>query len=70
MTIQLIINELKREGVNSKQRVIDKLENLTLEELRTLKRDINERICKEKGDGNANQQNISRKFLRSTESIS
>ena len=26
MTIQLIINELKREGVNSKQRVIDKLE--------------------------------------------
>ncbi|HPW67281.1 MAG TPA: hypothetical protein PLS84_09440 [Salinivirgaceae bacterium] len=53
MTIQLIINELKREGVNSKQRVIDKLENLTLEELRTLKRDINERICKEKGEGNA-----------------
>lgn len=37
MTIQLIINELKREGVNSKQRVIDKLENLTLEELRTPK---------------------------------
>lgn len=52
MTIQLIINELKREGVNSKQRVIDKLENLTLEELRTLKRDINERICKEKENGN------------------
>ena len=48
MTIQSIINELKKSGCNSKLKVIKKLEKPTLEELLELRRDINERICKEK----------------------
>ena len=70
MALNTIITDLKKSGVNSKLTVIKKLEKPTLEGLLELRRDINEKICKEKGDGNANQQNISRKFLRSTESIS
>ena len=70
MTLNTIIADLKMSGVNSKLKVIKKLEKPTLEELQELRRDINEKINKEKGEGNANQQNISRKFLRSAESIS
>jgi hypothetical protein len=43
-----IIKLLKKSGVNSKQKVISKLENLDLKELQELKRDIQEKICKEK----------------------
>ena len=42
-----IIKLLKKSGVNSKQKVISKLENLDLKELQELKRDIQEKICKE-----------------------
>ncbi len=70
MTLNTIIADLKKSGCNSKLTVIKKLEKPTLEELLELRRDINEKICKEKGEGNANQQNISRKLLRSTQNIS
>ena len=70
MTLNTIIADLKKSGCNSKLKVIKKLEKPTLEELLELRRDINERICKEKGEENANQQNISRKLLRSTQNIS
>ena len=53
MTIQTIITDLKKSGVNSKLKVIKKLEKPTREELLELRRDINEKICKEKGEGNA-----------------
>ena len=69
MTLNTIITDLKKSGCNSKLTVIKQLEKPTLEELLELRRDINEKICKEKGEVNANQQNISRKFLRSAESI-
>ena len=55
MTLQTIITDLKKSGCNSKLTVIKKLEKPTLEELLELRRDINERINKEKGEGNANQ---------------
>lgn len=70
MTLNTIINDLKKSGCNSKLKVIKKLEKPTLEELLGLRRDINERICKEKGEGNANQQNISRRCFRNFKSIS
>jgi ribosomal protein L10 len=44
MTIEEIVKELRKSGCNSKQSVIDKLNNLTLEELKMLRRDIQERI--------------------------
>lgn len=44
MTIQTIVDLLKKEGINSKQLVIDKLDNLTYEELKSLERDIQARI--------------------------
>ena len=53
MTLQTIITDLKKSGCNSKLKVIKMLEKPTLEELLELRRDINEKICKEKGDGNA-----------------
>ena len=53
MTLNTIIADLKKSGVNSKQKVIKKLEKPTLEELLELRRDINEKINKEKGEGNA-----------------
>ena len=45
MRINDIINLLKKQGINSKQQVIDKLENLTKDDLLELRRDINERIA-------------------------
>ena len=53
MTIEEIVKELRKSGCNSKLTVIKKLEKPTLEELLELRRDINEKICKEKGEGNA-----------------
>lgn len=53
MTLNTIIADLKKSGCNSKLKVIKKLEKPTLEELLELRRGINERICKEKGDGDA-----------------
>lgn len=46
MTIQAIISDLKKTGVNSKQQVIDKLSNLSKEDLLELRQSINERLCK------------------------
>ncbi len=48
MTIQTIITDLKKSGVNSKLKVITKLEDLDLKELQELKRDVQEKINKEK----------------------
>ena len=48
MTLNTIIADLKKSGVNSKQKVISKLENLDLKELQELKRDVQEKINKEK----------------------
>jgi len=47
MTLNTIIADLKKSGVNSKLKVINKLENLTREDLISLQRDIKELICKE-----------------------
>lgn len=44
MTIKSIIDLLKKPGINSKQKVIDCLENAKLNDLIELRRDINERI--------------------------
>ena len=52
MTLNTIIADLKKSGCNSKLKVIKKLEKPTLEELLELRRDINEKICKDKGEGN------------------
>ncbi len=48
MTLNTIITNLKKSGVNSKLKVITKLENLDLKELQELKRDVQEKINKEK----------------------
>jgi len=48
MILNTIIADLKKSGVNSKQKVISKLENLDLKELQELKRDVQEKINKEK----------------------
>jgi hypothetical protein len=47
MKIDDIIKLLKKQGCNSKQQVINKLENLTKDDLLELRRDINERIALE-----------------------
>ena len=70
MTLNTIIADLKKSGVNSKLKVISKLENLDLKELQELKRDVQEKINKEKGEGNANQQNISRRCFRNFKNVS
>lgn len=49
MTIQRIIDLLKKDGIGSKQLVIEKLDNLTYEELKSLERDIKARIVLERG---------------------
>ena len=48
MTLNTIIADLKKSGVNSKLKVISKIENLDLKELQELKRDVQEKINKEK----------------------
>lgn len=47
MKIDDIIKLLKKQGCNSKQQVINKLENLTKDDLLELRRDINERIARD-----------------------
>lgn len=46
MTIESIIDLLKRDGINSKKKTIDLLTNASLEKLIELRRDINEKINK------------------------
>lgn len=46
MTIKEIIDLLKKDGINSKQQVIDLLENMTVEQIIILRRDLNERLRK------------------------
>lgn len=48
MTLNTIIADLKKSGVNSKLKVISKLENLDLKELQELKRDVIKKEEKEK----------------------
>lgn len=48
MTIKEIIDLLKKDGVNSKKQVIEFLENMTVEQMIILRRDLSERIRKEK----------------------
>ena len=48
MTIKYIIDLLKKTGINSKQQVIDLLQGMTLEQMIELRRDLNEKIRKEK----------------------
>lgn len=50
MTIQAIIDLLKKEGINSKQLVIDKLDNLSYEELKSLERDVKARAVLLRGN--------------------
>lgn len=45
LTINGIIIELRKSGINSKQEVINKLSNLSKEELLELKQDIKVRLC-------------------------
>ncbi len=52
MTIQTIIDLLKKEGIGSKQLVIEKLENLTYEELKSLERDVKARVVLKRGEIN------------------
>lgn len=46
MTINEIITTLKKSGCNSKQQVIDSLENMSRDDLLELQRDVKERIAK------------------------
>ena len=48
LTINYLIELLKKDGVNSKRQVIDILENMTIDQMIELRRDLNERIRKEK----------------------
>ena len=48
LTINYLIELLKKDGINSKQKVVDILENMTLEQMIELRRDLNELIRKEK----------------------
>ena len=48
LTINYLIELLKKDGINSKQKVVDILENMTLEQMIELRRDLNEKIRKEK----------------------
>lgn len=45
MTIDEIISLLKKNGCNSKQQVIDLLENASITELQELQRDCNRKIA-------------------------
>lgn len=44
MTIEEIIKLLSKQGVNSKMQVINLLQNISIDDLISLKRDINEKI--------------------------
>ena len=48
LTINYLIELLKKDGINSKQNVIDLLQDMTLEQMIELRRDLNELIRKEK----------------------
>lgn len=48
LTINYLIELLKKTGINSKQQVIELLENMTVEQMIELRRDLNEKIRKEK----------------------
>ena len=48
LTINYLIELLKKDGINSKQKVIDLLQGMTLEQMIELRRDLNEKIRKEK----------------------
>lgn len=48
LTIKYIIDLLKKDGINSKRQVIELLENMTVEQMIILRRDLNEKIRKEK----------------------
>ena len=49
MTIKEIIDLLKKDDDSSKKQVIDFLENMTVEEMIKLRRNLNERIIKKNG---------------------
>ena len=51
MTIKEIIDLLKKTGINSKKQVIELLENMTVEQMILLRRDLNEKIRKGKENG-------------------
>jgi hypothetical protein len=51
LTINGIISKLRKSGINSKQEVINKLSNLSKEELLTLKQDIKEKLCEIESGG-------------------
>ena len=44
MTIEEIIKLLSKQGANSKMQVINLLQNISIDDLISLKRDINEKI--------------------------
>ena len=48
LTINYLVELLKKDGINSKRQVVDILENMTLEQMIELRRDLNEKIRKEK----------------------
>ena len=48
LTINYLIELLKKDSINSKQKVIDLLQGMTLEQMIQLRRDLNEKIRKEK----------------------
>lgn len=48
LTINYLIELLKKDGINSKRQVVNILENMTLEQMIELRRDLNELIRKEK----------------------
>ena len=50
-TINGIISELIKSGINSKQEVINKLSNLSKEDLLTLKQDIKKKLCEIESGG-------------------
>ena len=48
LTINYLIELLKKYGINSKRQVVDLLQGMTLEQMIELRRDLNELIRKEK----------------------
>ena len=48
LTINYLIELLKKDGINSKRQVVDLLQCMTLEQMIELRRDLNEMIRKEK----------------------
>ena len=48
LTINYLIELLKKDGINSKRQVVDLLQGMTLEQMIELRRDLNELIRKEK----------------------